>query len=123
MEGQVDQEIDAAELLGSPALDPSEFYLNELERALSEQAAAINSFSITSSSSLQATASVTLLEGNTVIIQLTDRGYHLEATQTVFEAIEDLLQSVSPLFSQQKQALLINALTELSSQQNSSDDP
>jgi len=56
-------------------MNPSQFYIDELQRALSEQAIAVRSFSVIGSSSLQATASVTLLEGNGITIKLTNRGY------------------------------------------------
>jgi len=95
-------------------MNPSQFYIDELQRALSEQAIAIRSFSVIDSSSLQATASVTLLEGNDITIKLTNRGYQ-SADDIIFETIEDLLRSVSPLYAQKSHALLLQALEGLSS--------
>ncbi|KAE9392864.1 hypothetical protein BT96DRAFT_830084 [Gymnopus androsaceus JB14] len=97
-------------------MNPSQFHVDELQRALSEQAIAIRSFSVIDSSSLQATASVTLLEGNDITIKLTNRGYQSvsmlarQADDIIFETIEDLLRSVSPLYAQKSHALLLQAL-------------
>ncbi|KAF9067143.1 hypothetical protein BDP27DRAFT_1226269, partial [Rhodocollybia butyracea] len=91
------------------------FYHNELQRALSEQGLAIQSFSITSSSSLQAAASVTLQEGDIITIQLTSQGYKSPRADRVFETIEELLQSVSSLYTQTKESLLMRALEKLQS--------
>lgn len=53
------------------------FCVDELQRALAEQssASAIGPFRLTESAPLCATASVTLLEGRTILIKLTTRGY------------------------------------------------
>jgi len=97
-------------------MNPSQFYIEELQKALSEQTLAICSFSIKGYSSLQATASVTLLEGNDISIKLTDRGYESnEQADKTFETVENLLESVSPLYIQRRHALLLNALEALSS--------
>ncbi|KAJ3733369.1 hypothetical protein DFJ43DRAFT_995579 [Lentinula guzmanii] len=99
-------------------MSPSEFYIKELQRALSEQALFIRAFSVTSSSSLQAIVSVTLLEGNNVTIILTNQGYRADQSgATPFETIEDLLQSVSPLYVQKRQLALLDALEKWSSHQ------
>ncbi|KAJ3993191.1 hypothetical protein F5050DRAFT_1578141 [Lentinula boryana] len=99
-------------------MSPSEFYIKELQRALSEQALFIRAFSVTSSSSLQAIVSVTLLEGNNVTVILTNQGYHADQSgATPFETIEDLLQSVSPLYAQKRQLALLDALEKWSSHQ------
>lgn len=62
--------------------DPLPFCTAELERALSEQLFGISSYSITLSSPLRAVASVTLLEGRTVAIQLTTRGYTVRSSKS-----------------------------------------
>ncbi|KAJ3812791.1 hypothetical protein F5876DRAFT_36569 [Lentinula aff. lateritia] len=99
-------------------MNTSEFYINELERALSEQAPFIRTFSVDSSSSLQAIGSVTLLEGNVINIEITNRGFHShQARELPFETIEDLLQTVSPLYTRQRQSVLLDALEKLSSSQ------
>jgi len=97
-------------------MNPSQFYIEALQKVLSEQILAICSFSIKGFSFLHATALVTLLEGNDISIKLTDRGYELnEQADKTFETIENLLEFVSPLYTQKKHALLLNALEALSS--------
>ncbi len=54
---------------------PTTFAKTELERALSEQAFGISSYEVVSCTELEASAVVTLLEGKTVSISLTPRGY------------------------------------------------
>jgi hypothetical protein len=54
---------------------PSSFYGDELLRALSEQSFGIKSFSTLASTELEATASMTILEGQTINIKLAMRGY------------------------------------------------
>jgi hypothetical protein len=55
----------------------STFCADELQLALAEEssASAIGPFRLTSSDRLRATASVTLLEGRTILINLTINGY------------------------------------------------
>lgn len=55
---------------------PSAFYAQELENALAEQSFGIHNFKITTASPLQCSASVTLLEGNTIQITLKNCGYY-----------------------------------------------
>ncbi|KAF8895371.1 hypothetical protein BD779DRAFT_1668656 [Infundibulicybe gibba] len=93
---------------------PSSFYTAELQRALTEQAFGIKSFQITSSTSMQATASVTLLEGNTIIVNLATGGYFIESQDTIHETIEVLLQTASPSFGRKQQEQLMNKLAALS---------
>lgn len=51
------------------------FCHSELERALKEQAFGIKKFAITSSSGQQAIATVVLLDGAKLLVQLTTQGY------------------------------------------------
>lgn len=53
----------------------SSFYQTEFQRALKEQAFGIKSFAMVSSSLHQATASVVILEGSKLLVQLTTQGY------------------------------------------------
>jgi hypothetical protein len=116
---------------------PSAFYARELGNALREQSFGIHDFEITEDSLLQCSASVTLLEGNTIQVTLKNSGYSVsilldllvdpdnylnqiedgqqieEATQQTFESIESLLASASPLFEQKRQEALIQALERL----------
>ncbi len=70
------------------------FPQSELQRSLSEESFGIKSFEFVNVSELEATANVVLLEGNTIQISLTSRGYQVsghitmsascQATITVF---------------------------------------
>jgi len=94
----------------------SSFCRTELERALKEQAFGIQNFTITSCSAEQASASVALLEGQKHVVQLTAEGFsvvNLKPTKT-HETIENLLQSVSPLYVKKRQEKLFAALSKLS---------
>ncbi|CAL1712703.1 unnamed protein product [Somion occarium] len=105
---------------------PSDFTQVELEQALSEQSFGITSYKITSSTDLQASARVVLLEGNTITISLTSRGYEVidsssaepESNQAgnIFEDVEHLLQSVSNQYSNARQKALMERLTLLSAE-------
>ena len=54
---------------------PTTFTKSELERALSEQSFGISAYEIVTCTELEASAVVTLLEGKTVSVSLTPRGY------------------------------------------------
>jgi len=94
------------------------FDSDELEKALEEQSFGITGFELLRSpSSLQSFARVTLLEGDVVNISLSARGYQLtksgaSSAQTgeVFEAIESLLQFVSPLYERMRRENLFAQL-------------
>lgn len=106
----------------------STFCADELQLALAEEssASAIGSFRLTSSDRLRATASVTLLEGRTILINLTINGYSIISgddqndmsgrtpTEPTFESIEQLLRSVSRMYEQRRQEALIAALEKVS---------
>ncbi|KDR82798.1 hypothetical protein GALMADRAFT_849655 [Galerina marginata CBS 339.88] len=95
----------------------SSFCQTELHRALKEQVFGIKSFTVLSSSLEQASASVILLEGPKVIIQLTTQGYCVVsagATSRIHETIEDLLQSTSPLYAKKRHEVLMAKLARLS---------
>jgi len=99
-----------------PSSPSSSFCRTELQRALKEQAFGIQTFSITSSSAEQASASVVLLEGQKLVVQLTSQGYsvvNLKPTH-IHETIENLLQSLSPLYIGKRQEALLAALSKLS---------
>ncbi|KAH9949871.1 hypothetical protein B0H21DRAFT_819799 [Amylocystis lapponica] len=97
------------------------FVRSEVTAALSEQAFGIASAELTSSTDLVASARVVLLEGTIITISLSVRGYQLGEsgegsadTDTLFESIEVLLASVSPLYvDARRNALLVklHALT------------
>ncbi|KAG2112222.1 uncharacterized protein F5147DRAFT_572555 [Suillus discolor] len=95
------------------------FYHTELSKALSEQAFGLARFDICRSSSPhEATASVTLLEGRTIRITLTARGYQVRTASTdedqIFESIEGLLQAVSPAYEGRRREALFSRLRSLS---------
>ncbi|KAI0357468.1 hypothetical protein OH77DRAFT_1422327, partial [Trametes cingulata] len=104
--------------------EPSAFVREELERALAEQSFGISSFELMSSSPLKAAARVVLLEGNPVVISLTSRGFQLQSpseapmdpdhdSETVFETIEQLLQTVSPRYESARRGALLSKLESL----------
>ncbi|KAJ7134742.1 hypothetical protein C8R44DRAFT_771341 [Mycena epipterygia] len=109
----------------------STFCADELQHALAEEssASAIGPFRLTGSAPLGATASVTLLEGRTILINLTTNGYSIIAEDRqndvgndilpapagpTFESIEQLLRSVSTMYEQRRQEALIAALERVS---------
>ncbi|KAG2129124.1 hypothetical protein DEU56DRAFT_817829 [Suillus clintonianus] len=97
-----------------PKIMSPSFYHTELNRALSEQAFGLARFDIfRSSSPHEATASVTLIEGRTIRITLTARGYQLDGDQ-IFESIEGLLQSVSTAYEGRRREALFSRLRSLS---------
>lgn len=65
-------------LKSTKIMSPS-FYYTELNKALSEQAFGLGQFDVKSSTPHEATASVTLLEGRTIRITLSARGYQVRA--------------------------------------------
>jgi len=98
----------------------SSFFTAELERSLREQSFGIAGFEpMRPSGSLEASAHVTLLEGEAITISLTSRGYQLvknHRTQAgkVYEAIESLLQSVSGAYERKRRDTLFAKLEKLS---------
>ncbi|KAH0832027.1 hypothetical protein J3R83DRAFT_12932 [Lanmaoa asiatica] len=71
----------------------SSFYHNELSRALSEQSFGLTRYEVTRLySAHEATAVVTILEGNTIRVSLNVRGYQVNLHQfiTVMRVIVDL---------------------------------
>ncbi|KAF8172053.1 hypothetical protein K438DRAFT_1852180 [Mycena galopus ATCC 62051] len=106
----------------------SSFCADELQHTLAEESSlsAIGPFRLTSSEPLRATASVTLLEGRTILINLTTSGYSIiqqndtsgpaiaSPTGQTFESIEQLLSSVSTMYEQRRQEALIAALGRVS---------
>ncbi|CDO69995.1 hypothetical protein BN946_scf184973.g5 [Trametes cinnabarina] len=110
--------------MSSPAYqqsEPSSFTREELERALIENSYGISSFELMSSSPLKATARVVLLEGEPIIISLTSRGPSEPPvdpdldSETVFETLEQLLQTVSPQYESAKRNALLAKLEALAS--------
>ncbi|TBU23198.1 hypothetical protein BD309DRAFT_951956 [Dichomitus squalens] len=100
------------------------FAHDELERALKEQSFGITSFEIVSTTPLKAAASVVLLEGPTVLVSLSNRGFQLYSptdpptdpdldAEAVFETIEQLLQSVSPQYDAARRSALITKLESI----------
>ncbi|ESK95741.1 hypothetical protein Moror_12470 [Moniliophthora roreri MCA 2997] len=95
------------------------FYRDELRKALSEQRSAIEVYSVLRYTSLDAHASVTLLEGKVIYVILTERGFAIVQGSDwdrthVFESLEGLLQSASSLYAMEKQRQLFEALERLS---------
>ncbi|KAJ8595238.1 hypothetical protein M405DRAFT_807526 [Rhizopogon salebrosus TDB-379] len=92
-------------------MSPS-FYYTELSKALAEQAYGLAKFDVSSSTSHEATASVTLLEGKTIRITLSARGYQPDGGQ-IFESIEGLLQAVSASYEEKRREALFSRLRSL----------
>ncbi|KAK7056920.1 hypothetical protein VNI00_002638 [Paramarasmius palmivorus] len=100
------------------------FYTTELQRALTEQGSTIGTFTMLEFTTLDAQASVTLLEGEVIRIILTERGYAIMPAQEldwdtahIFETLEGLLQTASPLYGHQRQKKLLDALEKLANAQ------
>jgi len=92
-------------------MSPS-FYYTELNKALSEQAFGLGQSNVTGSTPHEATASVTLLEGRTIRITLSARGYQLDGGR-IFESIESLLQAVSAAYEEKRREALFSRLRSL----------
>ncbi|KAF9454696.1 hypothetical protein P691DRAFT_804042 [Macrolepiota fuliginosa MF-IS2] len=95
------------------------FYGQELHRALKEQGAAIHGFKLVNVGTLQAVARVRLLEGHSIDVTLTQQGYKVECkvnegVAQIFETIEDLFHSTSPLYTQKRSEALFEALKRIS---------
>ncbi|KAI9573632.1 hypothetical protein HD554DRAFT_2167201 [Boletus coccyginus] len=89
------------------------FYHNELSRALSEQSFGLTRYDVARQHSPhEATAVVTLLEGTNIRVSLNMRGYQLDGEQT-HESIEELLQSVSPMYVRKREDAIITRLQRL----------
>ncbi|PSS34196.1 hypothetical protein PHLCEN_2v1763 [Hermanssonia centrifuga] len=94
------------------------FPQSELQRSLSEESFGIKSFEFVNVSELEATANVVLLEGNTIQISLTSRGYQSHDSEGgVFETMEDLLQATSPMYETVRQRILMEKLSVLAGTQ------
>lgn len=105
-----EENTDPATLMSQPA----SFYRDELRRILNEQFFGVSSFIITGASAEDATASVKLLEGRDVTIILTARGYQDSSTGSMYETIESLLRSISPMYASKYQEVLLSKLGQLS---------
>ncbi|KAF8229691.1 hypothetical protein L208DRAFT_1285518 [Tricholoma matsutake] len=102
---------------------PSSFFGDELLRALTEESFGIKAFSTIATTQLQATASVTLLEGQTIHIKLETRGYSIECIgdgcalpsneDTIFESLDEFLRSASPMYEQMRHDALVKKLEGL----------
>jgi hypothetical protein len=109
-----------------------EFYVRELEQALLEQSGRIESFEQVSQIPNGASASVKLLEGPTVLVNLTSKGYKCGQSDTIrtrgpwsppervdepalqtHETLDDLLRKHSPLWDQRTSAILMEKLQAL----------
>ena len=71
------------------------FCHTELYRALKEQAFGIKSFSMLSSSLEQATASVVLLEGSKIVVELTTGGYSVRSGRSFYFSVGSICRFVS----------------------------
>ncbi|KAJ7069679.1 hypothetical protein C8F01DRAFT_1113578 [Mycena amicta] len=94
----------------------STFCADELRNALTEESstASIDSFHLTSSEPLCATASVRLLEGRTISVGLTTNGFSIVDEGLTFESMDQLLRSVSTMYERRRQEALMAALERLS---------
>lgn len=99
---------------------PANFHKTELHRALTEQTTSISHFHLIDpdpdSARTSCDAEVRTLEGKTVCITLSSRGYSVksdEEEQEVFETIEGLLGTISPAYTKDRQQALVEALNKL----------
>ncbi|TFK52452.1 hypothetical protein OE88DRAFT_1405377 [Heliocybe sulcata] len=92
---------------------PTCFYRDELRKILSEQSFGISSFNITGHSAEDATASIRLLEDRSVTVVLTARGYQVASSGPMYESLESLLRSISPMYAQKYQDVLVSKLGQL----------
>lgn len=60
------------------------FAHTELERALQEQSYGLKNFEILKKTHLEATAKVTVLEGDVIVVSLTPRGYQVRKYDVLF---------------------------------------
>jgi len=101
----------------SPSPSPATFPESELDQALSEQSFGITSYEIQSVSQLEAEARVVLLEGDSIRITLTSRGYEVVSdsigSSDVFETIENLLHNRSQMYQEAKHKVLMDKLSLL----------
>ncbi|TFK74813.1 hypothetical protein BDN72DRAFT_892822 [Pluteus cervinus] len=104
-----------------PSSAPPNFCADELQRALKEQAFGVATFAMTEATPLHAAASVTLLEECTITVSLSRAGYAVDPTtspgmgpEAVFESLENLLQTVSPLYQRKLHSTLLQRLEKLS---------
>ncbi len=122
---------------------PHAFVIEELSRALDEQSFGITSHEIVSSSPLKAVARIVLLEGDTILVSLSSRGFQVRPlefgstypykrspqlhslnesptdpdldAELVFETLDQLLQSVSLQYDAARRSALIAKLDALAS--------
>jgi len=92
-------------------------YTAELRRALEEEAFGIKSFSISNATPLRATACVHTLEGHDIDLELCADGYSIKsgAPTTLFDSLDTLLQSISPLYEKERHTLWVQKLEQLTS--------
>lgn len=125
----------------SSSSSATQFLVDELRRALTEQLFGIQTFTITSTNSVHAAACVALLEGSEITVDLSVAGFtvrgsyeiltsylimctKIEASKTVqplgyrkdavFESIENLLQSVSPEYEKKRHEYWVKKLEAFS---------
>ncbi|KAF9221650.1 hypothetical protein BS17DRAFT_710924 [Gyrodon lividus] len=92
---------------------PPSFYYNELRRALSEQSFGLTRHDVARQyTAHEASAIIILLEGTTLRVSLNARGYQFDGGQ-IFESIEELLQSASPMYLQKRRDTLLAKLQGL----------
>lgn len=115
----------------SNTLSP-EFYVRELKQALLEQSGRIETFEQVSQIPGGASASVKLLEGSTLLVKLTSKGYICEQSDAIrtrgpwsppdrvdepalqtHETLDDLLRKHSSLWDQRTNSILMEKLQAL----------
>ncbi|KAI0068057.1 hypothetical protein BV25DRAFT_1818426 [Artomyces pyxidatus] len=106
-----------------PARALANFYESELTRALDEQTFGITASQLVRSTAHDATAIITLQEGEDIEVMLFSVGYKImgrasseskDASDVVYETIEDLLGAVSPLYAAKRMESLMEKLARLS---------
>ena len=123
--------------------EPHAFVKEELSRALNEQSFGITSYEIVSSTPLKAAARIVLLEGDTILVSLSSRGFQVRQinfcstclyerdpqlhslnesptdpnldAELVFETLQQLLQSISLQYDAARRSALIAKLDALAS--------
>lgn len=115
--------------MSSQSSDIPSFFEEELKKALREQTYGVDSSRLLSSTALDATAEITIIEGATIKVMLFTSGFQLSKytgdhsvsggsalVGMIFETLEELLLAVSPLYAAKQGEELVAKLEQLSNQ-------
>ncbi|KAF9781598.1 hypothetical protein BJ322DRAFT_1010554, partial [Thelephora terrestris] len=96
----------------------------ELASALKENSFGLKEYQVTRESQLESTATVVLLEGHTITVSLSPRGFEVldKETRAVHESLEQLLDSQSPAYRLASQQALFSRLDEFANPRTDRDE-